>query len=280
MRKEEYTNILFAGHFQIKAYTNKKFNQKILEDAYEYGKKLEKIFNLYDKDSILSRLNKKRKLKVPKEFIKLLKKAIKASKLTSGDYDITLGKNFLARKKGERLKKLNCSYKDIKIKGNFVELKSPDILIDFGSIAKGYITDKIGDYLKKRKVNSFAINSRGDILVSGSTSQIIKIQHPRKKGKFASVCVKNSGIATSGDYRQFYGSLDKSHILNKKEFISVTVIAPKLVDADLLATVLIVSNKDRIVRLLKNNKKIKALTIDKNLMVHDYNNFRKNKMDD
>ena len=124
--------------------------EPLLEETYKEAKRLEKIFNFYDKGSELSLLNKRRKLKVSNELLEVISKALIYSKLTSGDYDISLGKNFIERKSNKNLTKLSCSYKNIIIDGNEISLNHEDVLIDLGSIAKGYIVDKIIEFLKKR----------------------------------------------------------------------------------------------------------------------------------
>jgi thiamine biosynthesis lipoprotein len=266
---------LFGAEISFVIYDSEEILARgIIEEAYEEGIRLQKIFNFFDKKSDLSLLNNKRKMKVPEEFIYVLKMTLGMCKETDGLYDISLGKQFLERKSGKEMIKVNCSYKDIEINGNVVELKNKDVLIDLGSIAKGYITDKMGDVLKKSGVISGLIDSRGDILVFGEEEREIAIQHPREREKsMGRIKVKDGGIATSGDYNQYNKSFDESHIINKKDYISVTVVAPTLTEADLYATVLMVTAKKEIKKLLDKNKKISALCIDKGLKTEIYNNF-------
>ena len=72
--------------------------EEIIDEMYLEALRLQKIFNIYDKDSELSRLNKKRKLKVSKELLEVLVFSLKFCKLTKGKYDISIGKNILQRK--------------------------------------------------------------------------------------------------------------------------------------------------------------------------------------
>ena len=258
---------LFSGTIEIFIYETKSKNNNLINEAYDEGKRLEKIFNFFDKESELSILNKKRKMKVSDDILKVLKLAIKLSKETCGEYDVSLGKSFLKIKNNEKLKKVKCSYEDIKINGDFVELSHPDILIDLGSIAKGYITDGIAKFLKSNKVSRGAINSRGDILVWGNKKSIIKIKNPKKKeNSVISLYIKNSGVATSGEYNQ-------RHLLNKKDYASITVIAPTLMEADLYATVFSVISKNKIKKILKKKKGIKVIGIYDNLNIETYNKF-------
>ncbi len=256
---------------------DKTMGEMIAESAYQEALRLHKIFNFYDKTSELSLLNQKRNLsKASPELLEVLNKAIKFSKLTDGEYDVSLGKLFLARKKGEKESKLDCSYRDIIIdqNSNSILLTHPDVLIDLGSIAKGYIADKMVDCLKKEGALSGYIDARGDICVFGKYTQKIGLQHPREKDKMIDYLnLSDCAIATSGDYNQYVESHENSHILNAKQLVSVTVIAPTLMDADIFASALFVSNKDLGEKLLKQNKFIKALTIDKKLQITYYNRF-------
>jgi FAD:protein FMN transferase len=279
MTELNFKKELFGGEIEFKIYASdessiKDFVGEIIEQMYDEALRLQKIFNIYDKESELSLLNEKRKLKVSRELIEVIRLALKFSQFTKGEYDISLGKNILQRKKGEKVKKSQCSYKNIKINGNEVILNSKDVLIDLGSIAKGFITDKLGKFLKEKGIEDFIINSKGDLIFSGQYDYPVKVQHPRDKEKILfTLSVKNAAVATSGDYNQFYGSFKNSHIINQKEFISITIVAPTLTEADVYATALFVSDKKGRERIIKMNKNIKILLVDKNLNILMFNNF-------
>jgi len=246
---------------------------KIVKIAYKESLRLQKIFNFYDPKSEISILNKKRKLNVSNEFLELLNKALFLCKETNGQYDISLGKVILSRKTGKK-EHLSGSYRDISINKNQIILKNPDISIDLGSIAKGYITDLLALFISSKGINDFMIDSRGDMVFSGKRVHILPIQHPRSKKDFCSIKVSGEAVATSGDYNQFKGDYSNSHLINSKEIISCTVVAPTLEIADAYATALIVSKpKDR-ESLLKKNKQIKVLLIDNKLHSNMYNKFK------
>jgi len=237
------------------------------------AKRLEKVFNFYDPESELSTLNSHRNLNANPELLTVLIKALQYCKATVGAYDISMGKQFLARKHGQPLPLLKCSYKDIQIAGNQVTLQNPDVLIDLGSIAKGFIADKLVDYLKGLGFASGLVDARGDLHNFGQ-KDIIGIQHPRyKESIIMNFELDNSAVATSGDYKQFYGSFHNSHIVGSKDFASVTVVAPSLVEADAVATCVFVLGSKASVDFLARRKHLKVLAIDKNLKVCDYNNF-------
>lgn len=269
------TKGLFGGTIDFVVYTLAKNEaRQIVEEAYKEALRLQKIFNFYDEASELSVLNRKRVLHVSEDLGKVIRRALHVSALTEGRYDITLGKAIAQRKKGEEITQLGCSYKDVHINGNLISLKHGDAMIDLGSIAKGYITDKIAEFLQSNGLEEFVIDSRGDILVSGKRQHVLEIQHPRDKQKsLGSVEMTSGGIATSGDYKQFHKNFEDSHLLNANDLISVTVIASTLAEADLHATAIFVAKKKDRACLLDKNKDIRAFLVDKKLRVKTFNNF-------
>lgn len=248
--------------------------KNIIDGVCNVGLSLHRIFDFYDKDSELSLLNRKRQLKVSAPLLEIIKNALEFSKLTHGAYDITLGKSIRERKNGAAYQNPGCSFNDLVIQGNLITLKNENAMIDLGSIAKGYITDKMVDYLESEGVESGMIDSRGDIRIFGSVQRTIGIQHPRDKEKVIRYLnLKNEAVATSGDYSQYRGTFDNCHIINNKDFISVTAVAPTLAMADLLATVVFVAGEDDREHILKTHKYIKVLAINKRLDIEYYNRF-------
>jgi thiamine biosynthesis lipoprotein len=265
---------LFGKKIIIEVYnTDTEIVMPILEEAYLEALRLEKIFNFYNQNSELSKLNKERRSEnASKELIVLMKKAKKFCKLSNGEYDISSGKQIIDRKNGAELRKILCTYKDIKISGKKILLDNEDVVIDLGSIAKGYIADKVVEFLKNKGIKNGYVDARGDLNFFGNTSEKVNIQHPRNKSEIIkTILIKNMAVATSGDYNQFYGSFDKSHIINSKDLISVTVVAKNLTDADALASVIFLSDKSTRENIIKNLQNIYVFTIDKGLKVKEYN---------
>lgn len=258
---------LFGGSFELILYDlNDKLKENLENEVYSFGLRLEEIFNLYSDTSELSKLNKNTELEVSNEFLKLLKKSIEISKLTKGEFDISIGENILLRKSGKEIKKLNYSYSDIKIENNMVRLPK-EMKIDFGSCAKGYIVDLMIKFLKNRGASEGFIDADGDIAAFGKKEYIIGITHPRIKGEnLCNIKLKNNAIATSGDYNQFYGNHENSHIINQKDAISITVVSNNLFNADIYSTMLFVLNKSEREKLIKK-KNIEAFIIDNKKLI-------------
>jgi FAD:protein FMN transferase len=247
------------------------FASQLMDEAYAFGLKLQKIFNIYDDESELSRLNDKRSLKASPELIRVLSLALEYSRLSGDDYDVTHGKNFLERKSGKQLSKLDCMYRDVHIKNGIITLGHEDVWLDLGSIAKGYIGEMVAQFLMEQGAESGYVNARGDIRFFGCESKV-SVKHPRQEGMICTIKVKDAGVATSGDYKQYNLQYNESHILNKKEIISSTIIADDLATADLFATLMLVCGNEKREALLRN-RNVKAMTIDKDLKIRYYNGF-------
>lgn len=235
----------------------------VIPEMEKEGRRLQKLFNFYDANSKLSLLNQKREMIVSDEFLVVLKTALEFCKLSYGKYDVSLGKLFLARKSGNSLSNVKCSYKDILIEGNNVILKNADVLIDLGSIAKGYIGDRLAEKLKELGIKSALIDARGEIIVFGDVSEKIGVQDPRGKGIVKEITLKNSAVATSGDYSQFFGDYNNSHIIHNKDVSSVTIVANSLILADVLASVVFVCEKNIYEPILKKYKIKEYFVFDK-----------------
>ena len=244
---------------------------EIIDEAYNEGMRLHDIFNIYDEGSEISRLNSARSMNVTDELLKVLKLALEKSKIDSG-YDVSLGKFILKRKDGEVIPS-TCSYKDISIDGNKVDLLHDDVAIDLGSVAKGYITDRMADVFIDKGVENFLIDSRGDIVVKGDVPHRIGIKDPRSDNEISIIGLQDASVATSGDYMQYKDDFSVSHIINQKDVSSVTVVAKSLIEADFFATLLFVSSEDNIDKILFDNKEIKAYIVDRYNNIKMFNGF-------
>jgi len=275
MKELLFSKKMFGGQINFVVYDDDgNYVKKIISEVYNEGLRLQKIFNIYDSKSELSLLNKKRKMKVSDDLIKLIKKSLKFSKLTRGNYDVTLGKYILLRKNGKK-EIPNCSYEDLIIKGMEVTLINPEIMIDLGSIAKGYIADKLADFLEEKEIKEFLIDARGDIVVRGNMYHVLGIQNPRKDSDICFVKLKNQAIATSGDYMQYSKNFKMSHIVNQKNIISVSVISKRLEDADVYATAIFTSPNKYLKKIIRLNKKNKILIVDEKRDLKMFNGFDK-----
>ena len=137
---------------------------------------------------------------------------------------------------------------------------NPDIFIDLSAIAKGYAVDKISGHLMDMGLNDFMVEIGGEIYAQGKNinGELWRIGIEKPVGEIRSVQkiipLKNMAMATSGNYRNYIESGDKrySHILDPAggkpvtdNLASVTVLHASAMQADALATAVLVMGKEK-----------------------------------
>ncbi|HAE87481.1 TPA: hypothetical protein DCG86_05600 [Candidatus Marinimicrobia bacterium] len=135
--------------------------------------------------------------------------------------------------------------------------KDSRVRLDLAAVAKGFGVDAVSRYLKSRGFTNHLVEIGGEVFAMGKVknrSWRLGIDRPEDNalpGENLSsvISISGQGVATSGDYRNFY--MDKgrriSHTINPKtgepvthNLASVTIIAPDCARADAIATACIV----------------------------------------
>lgn len=145
----------------------------------------------------------------------------------------------------------HVSYTNIILSGNQVTLADPECRIDLGFIAKGYIADRLREYLLSQHVDSAIINLGGNVLTIGTkpdgTPFQVGIQNPfDDRGTTALVLsVTNCSVVSSGNYERYFevDHILYHHILSTKNgypadsgLSQVTILSANSVDGDALST--------------------------------------------
>lgn len=145
----------------------------------------------------------------------------------------------------------HVGYRNITISGDTVSLFDPQTEIDLGFIAKGYIADRMKDYLVSQGVTSATINLGGNVLTIGSRPDgapfRIGIQKPfAPTGTVAlTLPVADMSVVSSGVYERYFEADGKlyHHILDTKtgypiqnNLFEVTILSPSSMDGDALST--------------------------------------------
>ncbi len=127
--------------------------------------------------------------------------------------------------------------------------------IDLSGWAKGHAVDRLADLLDSTGMQNYLVELGGELRVRGHNAAhlpfAIAIEKPARADShdLTIIRVTDTGIATSGDYRNFfeYGGVHYSHTLDPKTLrpvahtlSAVTVIHPSTAYADAMATALLV----------------------------------------
>ncbi len=234
----------------------------LIEESFELCEKYEKIFSRTDETSELYKLNQQNEAIVSSDLLHVLQTAIHYAEISDGKFDITMGavsdmygfssENPTVPDSDALSDELtHVDYKNIVIDANKVTITDPDTVIDLGGIAKGYIGDKIREFLVSKGVTSGIINLGGNVLCIGGkpdgTDFRVGVQYPFGEGSetIAKLDVSDLCIVTSGVYERCFYENDKlyHHILNPETglpcdngILSVTIIGENSEICDALST--------------------------------------------
>jgi thiamine biosynthesis lipoprotein len=219
--------------------------------------------------------------------------AEKISKLTEGNFDISLGAvieaHGYAAKERKKLSKqeldsmmLYVGYEKLRLEGNKLIKQYPQTRIDFNAIAQGYTTDAISKYLTNNKISQHIVDVGGEVYASGRKPDgqqwRVAIEKPSKdmyaEREYNSfVKLENKSIVTSGNYRKYVeeDGIRLSHTIDPKtghsvshNLLSVSVIAENATLADGLATAFMVMGKEKAEEFLKTHPEYDAIFIYSN----------------
>ena len=126
--------------------------------------------------------------------------------------------------------------------GGYFDIRRPDGRIDPSGVVKGWAIQKTAELLHKDGYDNFMVNAGGDIAMSGMDAEgkewSVGIRNPFNIHEIVKVLYPHgAGIATSGSYirgAHIYNPLAPSEVLD--DVVSITVIGPDVLSADLYAT--------------------------------------------
>lgn len=130
-----------------------------------------------------------------------------------------------------------CREAEQKTDGYFSAWASGDF--DPSGYVKGWAIAEAAKVIERKGYRTYCIGAGGDILARSRADKIwdIGIQDPSNNQKILNkLSVSNGAVATSGDYER------GAHIINPKtrrpakDLLSVTVVGPDIIIADILAT--------------------------------------------
>ncbi len=290
-------------------YTGKDEREKqilqLITDTFKLCTEYENTLSKTVESSDIARINNSggKPVEVGGDVIEVLEKGIEYGDLSEGAFDITIGKvtelwDFRSEEDRDnadagRIPSENelsraiehVNYRNIAIDGNKVRLKDPDMEIDLGGIAKGYIADRLTAYLEKNGVTSAIIDLGGNIVaIGGKAADItgdkqsdfsIGIKDPESEsGDLLGVlkCTDKT-VVTSGTYERYFKSGGKiyHHILDTDtgypvdtDILSVTIIADKgcSVDGDGLSTSCLALGREKAMNLIQGIDSVEAVIVD------------------
>ncbi len=253
--------------------------------------KVDNSLSPFNKTSIISRINRNEKVKVDEMFSEVFQLAEKISGDTDGAFDITVAPmvnawgfgfktgNPPTRQTIDSLRAI-VGFHTVSLQDGYVIKKNPKTMLDCSAIAKGYGTDVVARFLKKKGVQNFMVEIGGEIVVNGNSEKLqpwrIGINKPTDDSLNINqaiqdvVSVSNIAMATSGNYRNFYYKNGKkyAHTIDPKtgypvqhNILSATVFADDCATADAYATSFMVLGLDGAKKILEKHPELCAYLI-------------------
>lgn len=205
---------------------------------------------------------------VPPSVQPLLQRAGELSHLSGGLYDPTMGglvklwgfsDNLVNPTQPPDVQQLDAFIKgapsmdDVLLEQGQIRSLNPNLQLDFGGFAKGYVVDRAIELLRENGFENAIVNAGGDLRAIGSKGEWpwrIGIRHPRESGLVASLEIRgDESVFTSGDYERFFEFQDRRyhHIIDPRSgypsqgLSSVTILYHEAALADAAATALMVA---------------------------------------
>lgn len=281
--------------------------EQILEDAFDEIRRYEKILSKTVEGSDVDRINKAggQAVEVSDETMDVIGLCMEAGSISDGKFDMTIGAvtdlwDFKSEDpqvpKQEDIDRAlkTVDFKKMTTLGNSVILTDPDARLDFGGVAKGYIADCIGEFLKERGVKKAIVNLGGNIVTIGQKDEEtlwnIGIERPYSDRSeiMGTVQVSDAAVVTSGIYERNFeqDGVLYHHVLDpgtgypvETDLEAITLVAAEGNSGfcDSLSTICILLGKDKALVLIEKlqekypEKQLEAALIDKedNMMQTD-----------
>ena len=242
---------------------------------------VDQLMSTYREDSEMSKINRlaaQKPVEVSPETFNLLRKAIEYSRMTEGAFDITVAPlvhlwRQVAREDrlptrqemDQVLEKVGYEKIELSSENRTVFFAQEGVELNVDAIAKGYAVDRALNAVRRPGVRAALVDIGGEIACFGQDKPghdwIVGIQdlfadnleNPFSQKARWRVVLRDSAIATSGNYRQYVTISHKrySHIIDPRTGIpaeklpSVTILAPRTEDADALATAISVLGPEK-----------------------------------
>ncbi|BFK82074.1 FAD:protein FMN transferase [Clostridium baratii] len=297
---------LFMGT-AIKVTVYDKQDEEILDKVFKCIIEIEDLVSINKDNTEITNLNKNagiKGVKLSEDSFNIIKKGLEYSKLSNGGYDVSIGPlvklwsiglpEAKVPNKDEIKNVINkIDYKKVKVNDETKEvfLEDKGMMLDLGSIAKGYAADEIVKVLKENNVKQAIIDLGGNIyalgLKDGDKDWKVGIQDPftERGNVVGSVEVSNKSVVTTGIYERFIekDGVKYHHILNPKDgypyktdIAGVSIIADKSVDADGLSTLVFTKGLNEGIKFIEDLDGVDAIFITNDRKVYTTKGIKDN----
>jgi len=263
--------------------------EEAIERAFDEIDHVASLMDRYRTDSPVAILNQEGRINhVPPHVSYVVSRSLYYYKKTKGAFDITVKplidlynryiedyRSLPGQKEVDRALKL-VDGSAISLDNGAIHFKKEGMGITLDGIAKGYVVDRAIRIIQQNGIQHALVDAGGDIRATGgkegSTPWKIGIRDPwETKSCLETVSVINGSVATSGNYEIFFDNEKLyHHIMNPRtgvsprRSVSVSIIAPRALDADAISTAVFVLEPEEGMRFVSSLPDTECLIIDRN----------------
>lgn len=276
--------------FAMDTYMNLKAwcDQAVVNEGVSLIKNLETILSVTNSDSDTSHINQSggMPVHVSEDTLNLIQTAIQIGDESSGALDITVypvlkewgftTQEYQIPDSDALANLLNyVDYTQIQLTDDTVVLPE-GYQLDFGSLAKGYTSDRLVQLFRDHGVQSAIVNLGGNVQTLGRKPDgslwTIGVTNPFSVSEnLCTLQIENKAVITSGNYERFFTGEDGQnywHIIDPSDgfpadngLVSVTVIAESGLLCDALSTAFFVEGTDKAVEHWKNSDDFEMILV-------------------
>ena len=264
-----------------------------LQDEIEATlKRFDGSLSPFNDTATITRINRNEEVTTDSFFIRVFQRSREVSAETGGAFDITIAPLVNAWgfgfKKGQfpdssmidSLRTLTGYDKVALSADGKVQKQDPRIMLTCSAIAKGYAVDVVADLLQRKGIKNLMVDIGGEVVVCGTNPKGMPWRIGINKPVDDSLSIRqevqevlhvsNVGMATSGNYRNYYYKDGKkyAHTIDPRtgypaenEILSATVIAADCMSADAYATAFMVMGLQEAERFTDSRPDIDACFI-------------------
>jgi thiamine biosynthesis lipoprotein len=245
------------------------------EEALDEVERVESLLSLYRPHTDIARLNAsaaRGPVRVMPATFRLLQRAVELSRATGGAFDVTAGAlvrawGFMGGSGGAATDETLAAARSC-VGSDLLELDAGDftvrfrregVVVDLGSIGKGYALDRVAELLREAGVET--------ALLHGGTSTVIALGAPpdaeawtiaRPRG--GTVRLRNESLSVSAGWGKSFrdaSGRELGHVLDPRTGQPVSgerfaaVVAPSATDSDVLSTAALLADSAELERLRK-----------------------------
>lgn len=276
-------------------------DQDMIEHCRKMCETYEQMLSATIETSEISKINNAdgEPVSVSDDTAELIEKGIEYGEISGGLFDITIAPasglwNFTDNEDKtlpdpDELAEAvsHIDYRCVHVDGNTVVLTDPEAQIDLGGIAKGYIADRLKEYLEGEGIEHALIDLGGNMLALGGrydgTDFRIGLQKPFAETgtAMAALSINDQSVVTSGDYERYFekDGVIYHHILDpatgypvQNDLDQVTIISDRSVDGDALSTTCFAMGLEDGLELIRSLDGVEAIFVTKDGEIHTSSN--------